>query len=108
MIYHKIYHINKTVCTAEQKIAYNYGFSYYDIFEKIKKNNNIQSVETETNKLIDLIAKNMEQDNKINKYNIDAIVYCLRYSITNNIYHGQVFTNYSDIGKSFPLLYDIE
>ena len=33
---HKIRGVDKKICTAEQKIAYNYAFMYRDVMERIR------------------------------------------------------------------------
>lgn len=44
---HKIKNIEKSICTCEQKIAYNYAFSFRQQLEKIYRSDNAQSVKSE-------------------------------------------------------------
>ena len=43
---HKIYGVDKNICTAEQKIAYNYAFSHRNWLEKIYKSDSTEAVKS--------------------------------------------------------------
>lgn len=101
MKFHKIRGIEKSVCTAEQKIAYNYAFSDYEWV--MRSNMELwQYLDNVTNRI-----KNNETIMK--KYDIDAIIHCLRQGFINYCkekYH--ILSSYEEIGKMFPPLYSIE
>ena len=42
------------------------------------------------------------------KYNIDAIIHCLRNGIENYMKQHSILNSYEEIGKTFVCLYDIE
>ena len=105
---HKITGVNKEICCCEQKIAYNYAVNYYSMIKKIKDSDNIQLVKSDCyNNLITMFTNWMIEDKNMKKYNIDAVVHCLRYSIINNIYKGEICSSYEKIGKLFPIMYQI-
>lgn len=101
MKFHKIRGIEKSICTAEQKIAYNYAFSDY---VWVTKSN------MELRQYLDNVASRIKADEKImNKYDIDAIIHCLRNGFVNYCkakYH--ILPSYEEIGKMFPSLYPIK
>ena len=105
---HKINKIDKQVCCCEQKIAYNYAVAYYSMFKKIKDSDSFQSVNVcECNDIITMFTNWINEDESMKKYNIDAIIHCLRYSIINDIYKGEICSSYEKIGKLFPIMYQI-
>lgn len=85
---HKIRNIDINICSAEQKIAYNFAFAGYcwaDL-EQVLKN----------------LARYREQFR--GKYDCDAIAEALR-----NGYEAyksgaaRIFTSYEEVGKAFPI-----
>lgn len=105
MKFHKVRGIDKSVCTAEQKIAYNYASSYSDIV--IKSGMKVQD-------FLKLVLNNIERDHSDfkKKYNVDGIIYCLEQGIINyceSCKSGHsILWEYKEIGKMFPSLYPIE
>ena len=101
MKFHKIRGIEKSVCTAEQKIAYNYAFADYEWAMKS---------DMELWQYLDKVANRIKANEKImKKYDIDAIIHCLRQGFINfckSKYH--ILTSYEEIGKMFPSLYPVE
>ena len=109
MKYHKIKNVPLDVCTAEQKIAYNYAFSFRD-----QINRQISTCKSELQRsdvftyyvffVQDLIKNN---DQIIKRYNIDAIICAFRAGIRGyiNLPGAGIFTSYSDIGTCFPAAY---
>ena len=76
MKYHKIRNVDKSVCTAEQKIAYNAAFYHtFDYRETWKK------------------------------YDIDAIQAALNAGMENYFNGCSILSSYEEIGKTFPALY---
>jgi len=101
MKFHKIRGIDKGVCTAEQRIAYNYAFSDYDWV--------VRSNITLENYLCNVSDRIMKNDNIMRKYNIDAIIHCLRNGfIAYSKSRHHILTSYEDIGKAFYSLYPLD
>ena len=109
MKYHKIKNIPLTVCTAEQKIAYNLSFAYY--YNVLKEYNRLpmqfqksELVYTSVRKMLDLYR--MGRDYKPGKYNEDAIFCALNAGFENYLkakYH--ILSSYKEIGAMFPANY---
>lgn len=101
MKFHKIIGVEKTVCTAEQKIAYNYAFQDYDW---------VMRSDMELWQYLDSVAKRIKENEKImRKYDIDAIIHCLRQGFINYCKSDiKILTSYAEIGKMFPSLYPVE
>lgn len=105
---HKIPGIDKSTCTAEQKIAYNYAFSYIDIGRKILK-----ADATEINKsdglhqVEQLILKDICSREDMKKYNADAIIIAFRQGFRNYCEKFFIAHNYDEIGKCFAIPYEI-
>lgn len=106
---HKIKNIDKSICTCEQKIAYNYAFSWRQQLEKIYKSDNAQFVKTEAyQQIINYVIDGIKRNGIDKKYNIDAIIHCFRNGIENYLNGYSVIGSYEEIGKTFPCLYEIE
>ncbi len=106
---HKIKNIDKSICTCEQKIAYNYAFSWRQQLEKIYKSDNAQFVKTEAyQQIINYVIDGIKRNEIDKKYNIDAIIHCFRNGIENYLNGYSVIGSYEEIGKTFPCLYEIE
>lgn len=106
---HKIRGVDKNICTAEQKIAYNYAFSHRIILEKIYKSDNTKVVKAEAYQdVISLVTKCIKNNGIDKRYNIDAIIHCFRNGIENYMKQYSILTSYEEIGKTFVCLYDIE
>ena len=104
MNYHKIPGIEKNICTAEQKIAYNIAFTininHGDDFLKIpsqfEKSNAIY-------KLIKIYIQEFKNQNL--KYNIDAIQCCLNAGLENFLEKPFIALNYEEVSTAFPAYY---
>lgn len=106
----KIRNIDKKVCCCEQKIAYNYAFSYSDILKKAKKKcfTAIQFDEI-LQETIDMIIKDCKRNETDKKYNLDVIIIAYRNAIHNDYLNGfEILTSYEEIGKIFSVPYEIE
>lgn len=109
MQYHKINGVPLDECTAEQKIAYNLAFMYYD--NVIKEYNRLpmqfqksELVSASVRKMLDLYR--MGRDYKPGKYNEDAIFCALNAGFENYLkakYH--ILSSYKAIGEMFPANY---
>jgi len=86
---HKINGIDKNICNAEQKIAYNYLFAYAKTATK--------------NKALDIIQKSLAAGQSVDpkKYDIDLIYHYVLQSIDRyqNYNNSGILTSYAEIGK---------
>lgn len=107
MKYHGIGGVKKTVCTAEQKIAYNLAHSYkyfianaYNkVFMGCEKSYIIRK------SCYDLVGV-LQRDYPASKYDIDAVFCCLGAGLEEYIKSGgRILWSYEDIGSAFPALY---
>ena len=101
---HKIRNIDPSMCTAEQKIAYNMAFADYTHIERIQREYTQAAASEAAYKLRDIHIDELRKQGT--RYNLDAIFCAYNAGIWNYIkakYH--ILTNYEDIGKMFPILY---
>lgn len=98
MKYHKIKGIDKSICTAEQKIAYNLAFANKDFVMRAG-----YDVPTAAHKIVELYQNGY--DYKPGKYDIDAIFSALLAGLKDYCEHPFIATDYETIGKAFPALY---
>ena len=106
---HKIRNVDKSVCTCEQKIAYNYAFNWRTQLEKIYKSDCAQFVKSEAyQEIISFVIDSLKRNGTDKKYNIDGIVHCFRNGIENYLKGYSILCSYAEIGKMFPCLYSIE
>ena len=110
MKYHKIHNVEKSVCTAEQMIAYNIAFrlhiSYADEFKKV---NAVNQGEARAD-CVDLAREGlkwyrMSYSYKPGKYDEDAIFSALLAGLYDYLAEFRIFANYEDIGIAFPAHY---
>ena len=108
MKYHKIRGIDKSVCTCEQKIAYNVALSNYDLFANLYNAQVVQIHKTDiVFEFVQFCMRQIKRNESIlQKYNIDAIQSALyagseKYLSTNNC----ILSSYDEIGKMFPAYY---
>lgn len=107
----KIKCIEKNVCFAEQKIAYNYAFQWHETLKNIYYSNYAKFIKSkEYQKIIDSIIASIKNNGIDKKYNIDAIIHCFRNGIENYITFNKsgILINYNDIGKIFTCSYPIK
>ncbi len=99
MTFKKIPNIDKEVCTAEQKIAYNFAFRYRE-FDGNK----------ELFDLLQVVTAEIKGNEQITKrYDIDSIIHCLRNGyIEYRKNHPAILTDYETIGKVFYSLYPVQ
>lgn len=109
MKYHKIKNVPLSVCTAEQKIAYNLAFSWHEI---TKKNYNKMPCAFQKNEVIYHFIRTMIEcyksayDYKPGKYDIDAIFCALNAGFEKYINSDySILNSYEEIGKMFPAYY---
>ena len=104
----KIYGVEKSVCTYEQKIAYNYAFSWYDIYKMACKKCSTEMQKSDV--LQDIIKKVVADINsreEMKKYNIDAIIIAFRQGFNNYCNDFFIAFDYKKIGEVFKIPYEI-
>lgn len=107
---HKIRGIDKSICTCEQKIAYNYAFMWHTQLKDIFNSDNIQIVKSEAyQQIINYVIRGIKEAEIDRRYNIDAIIHSFRNGIEKYMKYNNsgIIGNYEDIGKIFLMEYEI-
>jgi hypothetical protein len=110
MTYHKIRGVDKSVCTAEQKIAYNLAFhahiSFQNNYDKARSVS-AACVSALVGEIVALSLKNYRSayDYKPGKYDEDAIFCALNAGISAYLERPFIASDYATIGKAFPAHY---
>lgn len=104
--YHKIPKVDKAVCTAEQKIAYNFAFADCDCLLRLVEDGKIRNAAEAVNTIFRL----HDMETICSKYDIDGVFSALMAGIEQYMKnyaarHDFLFTSYEEIGKAFPALY---
>ena len=94
---HKIPNIDKLVCCAEQKIAYNLAFSTRDHILRCGLNGEQAVAET-------MKFWHSSGEGQNSKYNSETIHAALAGGLENYLKKPFIASNYEQIGKAFPLL----
>lgn len=109
--YHKITKVEKAICTAEQKIAYNYASTYADRYRDTWKKSADKYCEFQKSdfvrEAIEWCMKMLRTNAEIQrKYDIDGI-FCALNAGMRNYFEAPygIMTSYEEIGKTFPALY---
>lgn len=109
MKYHGIRGIKKEVCTAEQKIAYNLAFAWYDI--ALKQYSKLP-MQFQKSALVEEYVRKMVSDfqrtygDSPKEYDIDAIFCALMGGFENYIKAGcPICKSFEEVGKMFPAAY---
>ena len=103
----KIKNVDKQICTAEQKIAYNFAFMWVDIGKKIKASDNAEFAKSELYHTIEKSVLNSLRDEKFNKYNLDAIIVAFRNGFRKYCENYFIAADYKCIGECFEIPYEI-
>ena len=99
MTFRKIPNVEKDICTAEQKIAYNFAFRYRD-FDGQKELFDLLQV---------IVAEIKSNEKMMQRYDIDSIIHCLRNGyIDYRRNYPAIITDYKTIGKIFYSLYPVQ
>ena len=99
MTFRKIPNVEKDICTAEQKIAYNFAFRYRD-FDGQKELFDLLQV---------VIAEIKSNEKMMQRYDIDSIIHCLRNGyIDYRRNYPAIITDYKTIGMIFYSLYPVQ
>lgn len=108
----KIKNIDKSVCTAEQKIAYNLAFRAHITFgdkfrQAIKNNETAMNLNDYVIQCRDFVLKQWKNSKDHDKYNEDAIFCALNSGLKNYMENPFIASDYETIGKCFKLEYEI-
>ena len=104
----KIRGVDKSICTCEQKIAYNYAFSWMDAYQRRTKGlSNVADKMVVFQDIIDFIIKDIKSKKEMQKYNIDAIIIAFRNGFLTYCENFFIASEYSEIGKVFKIPYEI-
>lgn len=109
MKYHKIRGVEKAVCTAEQKIAYNIA-RRLDYYKREFDRANAENPGVARGGCVQLAHEGMRlyrmgYDYKPNAYDEDAIFSALNAGLYDYMVKPFIATGYDQIGKAFPALY---
>ena len=109
MQYHKIRGVEKSVCTAEQKIAYNLAHAYaYEYRQTWKKDKDKYMRFQQSEFIYEAVCwcyKMWKTCRGYDKYNADAIESALRAGMENYFNGNAILCSYEEIGRTFPALY---
>lgn len=114
---HKIPNVDKHICCCEQKIAANIAFrlsfSFKDTFDTLVKKKCSQIGISEFISRIRREGMKWYEWTGEKRYNVDAIDHALRTGLESYMRMNigdqiRVESGYDIIGKTFPILYDIE
>ena len=110
MKYHKIRGVDKSVCTAEQMVAYNIAFrlhiTYQDDFDQVNACNP-GGARSDCVKLTHdgLRQFQMAYGYKPGKFDEDAIFCALNAGLYNYLCKPFIASDYETVGMAFPALY---
>lgn len=105
----KISGVDKKVCTCEQKIAYNYAFSWADVYKRrTKELNNTIDKSIVLQDIINFITKDIKSKKEMEKYNIDAIIVAFRSGFLPYCEKFFIASEYSEIGDVFKIPYEVK
>lgn len=104
----KLNGVEKSICTCEQKIAYNYAFSWCYTYKRRTKEctTAIQKAEV-LQDIIDFVTKDILRREDMKKYNPDAIIIAFRQGFVDYCNNFFIASNYEKIGSVFCIPYDI-
>lgn len=104
----KLNGVEKSICTCEQKIAYNYAFSWCDTYKRRTKDciTEIQRKEA-LQDIIDFITSDILRREDIKKYNPDAIIIAFRQGFVDYCNNFFIASSYEKIGSVFKIPYEI-
>lgn len=109
MIYHKIRGVDKSVCTAEQKLAYNIAFrisndSRYNWAQDASASARSAAEYRATADYLHVWTQ--DHADAANKYSTDAIFCALRAGLHGYLISGApIATSYEQVGRMFPANY---
>lgn len=100
--YHKIPKVEKSVCTAEQMIAYNIAWRNQYLLSDYEKAENKKQLAVDTTK--QMMSNYRNAYDYTGKYNEEAIEYALLHGIeTYASTKCRVLFHYSEVSEMFPI-----
>lgn len=105
MKYHKIPGIDKSVCTKEQKIAYNMAFSIHVGLPRDYENMDAIGRAAYRNKAIRTYLDNFSKTYPDSVVNLDGVFSALSAGLEKYLDKFFIATDYETIGRAFPALY---
>lgn len=104
----KIPGVDKSICTCEQKIAYNYAFNWREQIVKIFNSEAPEFVKAEAkHELCTFVLESLKRNGTNKRYNIDAIIHCFRVGMEDYAKGVSILSTYKEIGEMFKCLYPI-
>ena len=105
----KINGIDKNVCCAEQKIAYNWAFHYSDILKNIENTDAMEFVKADARfEIRDKVINYLKTKEEYKKYNLDIIFCALSNDNLKKYMEGySILTSYEEIGNIFKVHHEI-
>ena len=98
----KIKNVDKLVCTAEQKITYNYACRYANIGKKILNADAPEFIKADGYFQIEqMVLNDIKSNVKLNKLNVDAIIISFRQGFKEYCKNPFIALNYASIGNCF-------
>lgn len=105
----KINGIEKSVCTAEQKIAYNYAFSWRDAYiRRAKEATTAIQKDEAMQDIINFVTSDILRRDDMKKYNVDSIVVAFRRGFPAYVKDFFIASDYAKIGNVFSIPYEID
>lgn len=105
----KIYGVDKSICTCEQKIAYNFASMWLDIGKKILSTDNAEFVKDEAiQDIYNSVSRSIKENKEINgHYNLDAIMIAFRQGFRRYCETHFIAHDYKTIGECFRIPYKV-
>jgi len=104
---HKISNIEKSICTCEQKIAYNFAFMWFETGKKILNSNMFEVGKSEAFADIERSVSESLKAEEFKKYNKDVILIAFRQGFRDYCNNFFIAAEYAQVGKVFTIPYEI-
>lgn len=100
---HKIAGIDKSICSCEQKIAYNFAFMWFDIGKKILLSDKTdEEKEKSISDIYESVRRSLKEE-KFKKFNIETIMEAFKHGFKNYCLNFFIATDYEKIGETFKI-----
>ena len=105
MTYHKLRSVEKSVCTSEQKIAYNCAFRIWINYgDRITALPTAAAQDDAEKRVIKLYINELIRQGS--RYNLDAVFCALNAGLHDYLFSDyHIMSSYADIGRAFPANY---
>lgn len=104
----KIRNVEKSICTCEQKIAYNYAFSYVEVGKKLFNSDIAESGKAHgMHDIESMVLAGIKRNGIDKEYNVDAIMIAFRNGFRNYCEKFFIASDYETIGKCFKIPYEV-